>query len=120
MAILTVKEMTGVGVASAPVAAAATGDSFPVSTDERTFLHVKNASAGAITVTIPAQTVSEKVGGVGPITVGALGGSVPATTGDMFFGPFPRDYIGAGGQVQVTYSAVTSLTVEAVHMGKAD
>lgn len=119
MAVLTLNIITSLGVTATYAAATATGDSFPSTSDERVFLHVKNGAASPITVTIPAQTASEKVAGVGPITVPSKGGTVPAS-GDALFGPFPRDYIGANGQVQVSYSAVTSVTVAAYSLQKAD
>lgn len=120
MAVLAVKEINGGGVNAGLVAAGATGDSFPVSTDERTFLHVKNASASPCVVTVAPVTLTERVAGAGAaVPVPSLTMTVPVTTGDMYLGPFPRDYIGANGQVQVSYSAVTTVTVEVLHMAFA-
>jgi hypothetical protein len=120
MAILTPKVIIPAGVATGAYAAASvTGDSFPASSDQRVMLHVKNGGVAPITVTILAQTAFEKVPNVGTIAVANLSGPV-ANAGDAFFGPFPRDFIGANGQVQVTYSAVTSVTVAVLSLPKAD
>lgn len=118
MAVLTPQTITGAGIAPTYGAAAAGGDSFPVNTDQRHFLHVKNGGASPITVTITPVTLAEKTVGAGSLTVPSLGGSVAATS-DKMFGPFPVDYMGANGQVQVTYSAVTTVTVAALVLPKA-
>ncbi|PNG27002.1 hypothetical protein [Methylocella silvestris] len=120
MAVLTPKTIIGAGLPSVAYAAATlTGDSFPSTSDQRTFLHVKNGSASPITVTILAQTATEKVPGLGSIAVPALSSAI-AAAGDAYLGPFPADYIGANGQVQVSYSAVTTVTVQAYTLPKAD
>jgi hypothetical protein len=120
MAVLTPKIIAGTGLASVAYATAtSTGDSFPSTSDQRTFQHVKLGGGSPVTVTIAAQTASEKIRGLGSIAVPALSGSV-AASGDSFFGPFPADYIGANGQVQVSYSGVTSVTVQAYTLPKAD
>jgi hypothetical protein len=106
MAQLTVQSIVGTGLAPSFAAAAAGGDSFL--NDGKTFLEVKNASGSSITVTITAQN---------PCNQGQLHNlavSVPATTGDRMIGLLlPSIFNDANGLVQVTYSAVTSLTVAA-------
>jgi hypothetical protein len=119
MAVLTVQNITGAGLATSYAAASTGGDSFPSDTGERTFLHVKNAGVSPITVTIPPATTTEKLSGVGSFTVPSLGGTVPAS-GDAMFGPFPRDYVDGLGHVNFTYSSATSVTVAAFSLHKAD
>lgn len=110
MAILAAVTVSPAGTASALVAASGGGDRAPVG--ERNFLHVKNASGAPITVTIDSVT---------PCSYGAdhdLVVSVPATTGERFIGPLtPSRFASASdGMAAVTYSGVTSLTVEVVTM----
>lgn len=109
MALLTVVDLVraGIDMASA-VAAAGGGDSF-VNTGKE-FLAVKNGSGGAITVTFVTQVT------VDGQPVADLAVSVPAGH-TMDIGPFPPGYYNDGsGQVQVTYSGVTSLTVMPVRL----
>lgn len=109
MAVLTVEKPTTSGVASTLVAASAGGDSF--ANDGRVILRVQNGGASSITVTATA---------TGQCNQGALHnatGSVSAgATND--FGPFPASQFNDGsGNVNVTYSAVTSVTVAAIRIG---
>lgn len=105
MALLATQNIVPAGVAESLSAAAGGGDTF--TPDDRTFLHVKNGSGGAITVTV--------------VTPGTFRGqaiadysvSVPATTGDRMIGPFPAEVFAdpSTGLASITYSGVTSLTV---------
>jgi 2-methylaconitate cis-trans-isomerase PrpF len=110
MATIAVTQSTQAGVAPPTfVAAAAGGDQF--SNNGKTYYEVKNGSGAPITVTF-ARAKSCDQGGLHPTTV-----SVPATTGDRICGPFdPTLYNDANQMIQVTYSAVTSLTVAAVSL----
>ena len=79
------------------------------------FLWVKNASGGAITVTI------DTPGTVNGLTVGDRTVSVPATTGERLIpltvaGRNVAEYQQTTGVVNVDYSGVTSLTVAAVKL----
>lgn len=107
MATLATQSVTRAGVAPTYAAAAAGGDRFTPSTD--TFLHVKNASAGALTVTV----VTPRTDAYGnAIADNAI--SVPAS-GERMIGPFPADWYGSttDGLADITYSGVTSLTIGA-------
>lgn len=108
MAVLTVQDVTAAGITPDYVAASATGDSFP--NNGRVMLHVKNGGTAAIDVTI----ISAKTCNFGfqhNITV-----SVPAS-GEKMIGPFPPErFNNDQGQVQVNYSAVTSVTVAALEV----
>lgn len=110
MAVLAVASPTLAGTTMTPVAANAGGDSFP--NDGLTFLYIKNASGGALTVTFDA---------LGPAAVSPEGAiaynadvtvSVPAA-GERLIGPF-KDFgrwNDVNGRVVMTYSGVTTLTV---------
>jgi hypothetical protein len=120
MAALTPIAIAPTGLAPAYVAAAAGGDTIKVDNLQRHFLVVKNASGASINVTIAAQRTSIVVPGAGTLTVPNLVIAVPATTGERWIGPFSDAYIDAASNVAVTYSAVTSVTVAAVVLGKVD
>lgn len=108
MALLATQSITRAGLAPAYAAAAAGGDTF--TPDSRTMLHVKNASAGAITVTI----VTPRNDALGnPVADNAI--SVPATTGERLIGPFPAEHYAdpTTGLANITYSGVTSLSIGA-------
>ncbi|MDX2277717.1 MAG: hypothetical protein NW206_19880 [Hyphomonadaceae bacterium] len=113
---LTVAGVTSSGVTSAPASANADGSKFLCPADGRTFLRVKNASGGAIVVTVEAQQASVNAPGIGTVTVPDITVSVPATTGDKLIGPFGAAYIDSSGYCHVTYASVTSLTVEAYYL----
>lgn len=108
MAALTPVTVSRAGVSDASGAAAsAGGDTF--TNDGMTMLLAKNASGGAITITI---AVGQTVDGQ---TVTSKTVSVPASQ-TMLIGPFPLAIYTdpATGNVAFTYSAVTSLTVKAI------
>jgi hypothetical protein len=107
MATIAVTQITTAGVAPPTfVAAAGGGDQF--ANNGKTLFEVKNASGSPITVTFVRQKTCDQ-GTLHTTTV-----SVPATTGDRICGPFDASLFNdANGFVQVTYSAVTSLTVAA-------
>lgn len=107
MATIAVTQISTAGVAPPTfVAAAGGGDQF--ANNGKTLFEAKNASGSPITVTFVRQKACDQ-GTVHTTTV-----SVPATTGDRICGPFdPALFNDANGFCQVTYSAVTSLTVAA-------
>lgn len=115
MATLTVLTMAAVtGGLKALVSAAGGGDQFANPSDARTYLEVLNGSGGSITVTITAQNTTFAVPGKGNLTAANGGGAVAAGAARVF-GPFPAEiYNDSSGNVQVTYSGVTSLTVQAI------
>lgn len=119
MAALTIQPIVAAGLAPAYAAASAGGDTLQNDTQKNTFLHVKNASGSAINVTIAPYVASVNVAGVGAVTVPSIVVTVPATTGDRMIGPFAQTYTDANGNVNVTYSAVTSVTVAAIKLPRA-
>lgn len=78
------------------------------SNDGRTFLHCKNTNAATRTVTVNSVKACDQ-GFDHDVAV-----VIPATTGDVLFGPFPTARFNDGSNlVTVTYSAVTNLTIAA-------
>jgi hypothetical protein len=107
MATLTTQPITRAGVA--PSYAAATGGGDACECGDDLFLHVKNASGGAITVTVAIPTAASTYANV---TYTSTTVSVPATTGDRMIGPISALYKDpVTGLATITYSGVTSLTV---------
>lgn len=106
MAVLTVQQVGQSGLAPVYVAAAAGGDQF--ANNGKTYFHVKNASASAITVTVDS---------IAPCSQGFdhnLSVSVPAG-GERIIGSFePARFNNDTSLVSVTYSAVSTVTVAAV------
>ena len=111
MATLTVQDVTRLGVATTYAACTSGGDKFLPS--ENTFIQVKNASGGALTVTVAAAKVPAP-----NLTITFAAVSIPATTGDKMIGPFPADVFAAAadGLAAITYSGVTSLTIAAIKL----
>ncbi len=90
------------GIAPTYQPASAGGDKFTPT--GRTFLHVKNASAAAVTVTVVTP------GSVAGLAIADLTVSVPAG-GDRMVGPFPPEHFaGQAGLADVTWSATASVT----------
>lgn len=109
MAVLTTRAIGLTGSTPAPVAASAGGDR--VECGPSNFLYVKNGSGASVTVTVDSVT---------PCNYGAdhdLVVAVPAGA-DSQIGPLKSERFAsnADGLAAVTYSAVTSVTVEAVRV----
>lgn len=111
MSLRTAEQLTrSPGLSPTFTAADVAGDSF--ANDGRTMFRWKNTSGAPITVTIPLVTTVDGQA----ITSKTI--SVPATTGDVQTDVFPADYNDTLGRVNVTYSAVTSLTVACYKISK--
>jgi hypothetical protein len=107
MATLATQSITRAG--AAPSYAAATGGGDRFTPGQRTFLHVKNGSGGALTVTVSSQSRSV----IPNVSITSLAVSVPAA-GERMIGPLPPEIFMATdgtGLGDITYSGVTSLTV---------
>lgn len=108
MALLTVQRTGLTGLAPAFAGAAVGGDTFINS--GRVYLHVKNADTVDKTVTVNSQTPCSQGFDHDAVVV------VPAA-GERIIGPFAKSrFDDANGQVQITYSAVTSVTVAVVEV----
>lgn len=108
MATLNVQRVSLIGLAPVFVAASVGGDEFVNS--GRAVLHVKNDDTTNKTVTVNSQTPCNQ-GFDHDVVV-----TVPAS-GELVIGPFPKNrFDDANGKVQVTYSAVTAVTVAVVEV----
>lgn len=112
MATLATQEITRAGVQVTYAACNAGGDKFTPSKD--TFIHVKNTNAATRTVTIVSTGTSIGLAVADPAVV------VAATTGDNMIGPFPPDIFAnsADGLCDLTYSAVTNLSIAVFRLSK--
>jgi hypothetical protein len=109
MATLTVTDLSLTGATPTLTAAAGGGDVF--ANDGRVFFMVTNASTASKTLTFTAQQTTARAPGFGDVTVSNTTLAVPAAT-TKIIGPFPTSrFNNSSGQVAVTYSAVTSTTV---------
>lgn len=112
--VLTIQNCVDTGLAPNFGNANAAGDRMP--NDARTFLWVKNGGGAPITVTITAQKTSISVGNFGTLAKSNGGGTV-ADGAEKLFGPFaPGAFNNGNGQVVISYSGVTSVTVAAVRL----
>lgn len=108
MAVLTVQKVSNSGMAPTYGSADVAGDKF--ANNGRQVLIVKNGSASSVTVTVNSQKPCDQ-GFDHDITV-----DVPAS-GEKWIGPFePNRFNDKDGNVNVAYSAVTSVTVAAVSL----
>ena len=110
MALLATQTISIAGIVPSYSAAAGGGDTFVPS--DRTYLHVKNAGVGSITVTIV--TPGEAAPGVAiadpQVTV--------ANGSEKIIGPFYSGvYQDSTGTASITYSGVTSVTIGAFKLG---
>lgn len=88
-----------------------TTDTYKVKNDGKVVLHFKKTGAGECTVTV---TTPREVDG---LAVADRTFTVPATTGDVFAGPFPPfDYNDGDNNLSFTVSEVTDLSVAALRI----
>lgn len=101
---VTAASVAGIDIAAVDIAAAGGGDSFV--NDGKTLFYVLNGGGSPITVTIAFQPATVAGGTVTDPTVSVAAGA------HKVMGPFdPRYYNSASGMVDITYSAVTTVTV---------
>lgn len=106
MADLTVQSATSAGLEVTFASATSGGDAFV--NDGKSILRVKNGDDADMTVTIDSPTECNQ-GGTHDITVTVTAGE------ERDIGPFLRNrFNDEDGKVQVTYSAVTSVTVAVI------
>lgn len=120
MATLTVLDIDQTGPTSALAAAAGGGDAFADDGDQRTFFEINNGGGGSINVTFAYVPGAERIPGYGVITLPDLVVAVGAGLRKVI-GPFPRNFIDpATGLISVTYSGVTTVTVGARRLRRAE
>ena len=114
MAELTIQQITEAGGSVTYSAATADGDT--ADNGGGTFLHIKNGGGSEITVTITAQTTSVDSSIYGDLTKANASIAV-AGSGEAFIGPFKQSaFNNTDGEIVITYSAVTSVTIAALYM----
>ena len=115
MAELTVQQITETGGAATYVAAAGGGDT--ADNNGHLFLHIKNSGAEeSITATITALTTTVDSGMYGDLTKANAIIAV-AASGEAFIGGFaPAAFNDGNGEIAITYSGVTSLTIAALYV----
>lgn len=112
MADLTVVTPAMSGVNPAPVSCSAGGDAVP-NPRGRAVVRVANGSGGSINVTFAAVLTNRPADGQFPaMTLGNGVIAIPAGAARLI-GPIPTAFNDGNGKVQITYSAVTSMTIEA-------
>lgn len=117
MATLTRQVLGEDGLTASYVAATVSGDQV-TNSDGKTFLHVKNASGGSITVTVAEQITGTTVTNptLGKLTKANATKAIGAGA-EAFFGPFAKGgFNDANSNIQITYSGVTSLTIAALYI----
>lgn len=113
MATLTPKAPTLAGTTLAPSSAAAGGDTF-ANPRGTAMLYVKNGGGSSINVTLTAQQTKRPAEGPWPeATVPDVVVAVAAGV-EKIIGPIPSAYNTDTGNVAVSYSAVTSVTVAVI------
>ena len=115
MAEVTIQQITETG-GSVTYSAATSGDGDVADNGGSTFLHIKNGGGGSITATITAQTTSIDSSIYGDLTKANASIAV-AAEGEAFIGPFkPSAFNDSNGQIAITYSGVTSVTIAALYI----
>jgi hypothetical protein len=105
---LSAQNVVLTGLLPVYTAADATGNNFL--NDGMVFLHVKNGDVASKTVTLTTPNLVEGIAIADPTVV------IPAGE-DRMIGPFPTGpFNDSSGKANVTYSAVTSVTVALVRM----
>ena len=105
---LTPESISRSGLEATYTGSLSTGNTYFVANNENTFLHFKKSGAGDCDVTI---VTSATVLGyaVSDVVV-----TVPASTGDVFIGPFPKAVFGAN--ITFTADEITGLTVACLRL----
>lgn len=118
MATLTVQNVSLDGLAFTTASAGASGDVFNNPNDERTFFYVSNGSGGSINVTFTAQGTSVNASGYGTVDISDTVVAIANGAAEMV-GPFPSSrFNNSSGNVAVSYSDNTSVTVAAIRLPK--
>ena len=115
MAELTLQQITEAGDSGVTYTSAEAGGD-TADNGGTTFLHIKNGSGESITVTITAETTSVDSNIYGDLTK-ANASIVVSASGEAFIGPFkPSAFNNNDGEIAITYSGVTSLTIAALYI----
>ena len=108
---LTPQVLTTSGITPSYTGSHSTSDTYLVRNNGRCYVHIKKSGAGDCDATF------ETPGNVGGNAIADLVVTVPATTGDKMIGPFPPNiYNDSVGDVNITFSEITGLTIAVVEM----
>lgn len=116
MAALSIQPILVTGLAASYAAATGGGDTMAHSSSARRVLHVKNAGVGSINVTITKQISTVRVPGVASALAVADLVVAVANGAEKFIGPFSDAYGDSSGNVNISYSGVSSVTVAALEL----
>lgn len=112
MADLTIHNVSEDGANVTFASASAGGDA--AFNDGRTMLLINNGSGSSVTITVTAQTTSVEKPDFGDLTKPNATCAVPAGETQPF-GPFsPEAFNDSNGDIAITYSATTSVTIAAI------
>lgn len=103
MAALTTEVITQTGIEPTFNSAAAGGDTF--THGAKTYIHIKNDDASPHTATLVSQFSATP--GIGPVDLDIV---VPAGE-ERIAGPFSTNFKDSAGDVNITYDAVTSVSI---------
>lgn len=108
----TVQKIVKEGLTTSAVSTSLlSADTQTFTNDGRTFLHFKKTGAGAATVTVVSQQTYQG------LAIANLTFSVPATTGDVFAGPFPASVFNdASSNVSFYFSDTVGLSFEILRL----
>lgn len=108
---LTIQKIVATGLTPSYTGSLATTNTYKIRNNGRVFVQVKKSGAGDCTVTIATPKT------VGGLAVADQTVTVAATTGDKQIGPWPPDiYNDGSGDVNLTFSEITGLTVGAFEL----
>tara|TARA_R100000789_G_scaffold5657_1_gene9715 strand:- start:11533 stop:11877 length:345 start_codon:yes stop_codon:yes gene_type:complete len=114
MAELTVQQITETGGAATYVSAELEGDT--ADNNGNMFLHIKNGGGGEITATITALTTSVDSGMYGDLTKANATIAIAGGTQAFIGGFAPAAFNDGNGEIAITYSGVTSVTIAALYV----
>jgi len=108
---LSPQTLADTGITPSYTGSLLTTNTYKIRNDGRTFVHFKKSGASDCVVTIQTPKT------VGGLAVAEQTVTVVATTGDKMIGPFqPSIYNDGAGDVNITLSEVTGLTVGVVSL----
>lgn len=121
MAVTTItpQNIVMTGLTPAYAAANADGSKIPCDSSERLFLQLKNTNGSTRTVTIDLPDTAGNIPGYGAVTLADAAIVIPITSGDKMIGPIPPRYIDSTGFVNISFDAVTDLTIAAFKLARA-
>lgn len=116
---ITPQTIAMAGVTPSYAAANTDGSKIKCGSDERLFLQLKNTNGATRTVTIAIPDSAGQVPGYGAVTLAAAAITIPVTTGDKMIGPIPPRFVDSSGYVNMTFDAVSGLTIAAFILARA-